>query len=189
MEILEALLSFKENEANQLFNRAFSLFSIDKVTIDLVKMMMLQMERLLSEKQVTAARRQYAITFLRLKVGRIFQDFSIHGTLPKIVAFSGQNEELDLLIFSLFLRRKGFEVIYLGAGLSVKDVEAVLHEVDSRVVVTFCQENSSLHTLGRLKKRFTKLVIGVSGPAVSAGAETEMRQRSSAKQRKSGSSG
>ncbi|WP_332693436.1 MerR family transcriptional regulator [Halalkalibacter lacteus] len=170
-EILEALLSFQENKANQLLNQAFSIFSIDKVTIDILGALLVKIGHLWEGKQITVAHEHFVTSFLRTKIGMIFHGIPINGFKPKVVAVCGPNEthELGLLIFTLFLRREGFEVVYLGSGIPATDIQLVIREVDAQLFFTSCTMDknleSTLNLLNQLQDTFVHLVIGAGGCA------------------------
>ncbi|TWI54604.1 MerR family transcriptional regulator [Halalkalibacter nanhaiisediminis] len=171
-EILEALLSFKENQAHQLLNQAFSLFSIDKVTIDILGTLLVKVGHMWENNEISVAHEHFVTSFLRTKIGNIFHGMPIDGFLPKVVAICGPNEthELGLMIFTLFLRRKGFEVIYLGAGIPIEDIELVLREVDAKMFFTSCTMESNVdatvEVINHLKTTFPSLIIGAGGYAL-----------------------
>ncbi|WP_100407181.1 MerR family transcriptional regulator [Bacillus solitudinis] len=171
-DILKALLSFNENEANQLLNQAFSLFSIDKVTVDILGTLLVKVGYMWEEHEISTAHEHFVTSFLRTKIGSVFHGLPIDGFLPKVVAVCGPNEthELGLLIYTLFLRRKGFEVIYLGAGIPNGDVELVLREVEAKLFFTSCTMEANLEAtlqlIHDLAKTFPSLKIGVGGFAV-----------------------
>jgi DNA-binding transcriptional MerR regulator/methylmalonyl-CoA mutase cobalamin-binding subunit len=168
-EILEALLAFQENQANQLLNQAFCLFSIDKVTIDILGTLLVKVGQMWEINQISVAHEHFITSFLRTKIGTIFHGLPVDGLMPKVVAVCGPDEkhELGLLIFTLFLRRKGFEVIYLGTGIPAHDLELVIREVDAKLFFTSCTMDqnlkASLELVKHLHKLFPNLIIGVGG--------------------------
>ncbi len=168
-DILEALLSFQENKANQLLNQAFCLFSIDKVTIDILGTLLVKVGYMWERNQISVAHEHFVTSFLRTKIGTIFHGLPVDGVMPKVVAVCGPHEthELGLLIFTLFLRRKGFEVIYLGAGIPETDLEHVIEEVDPDMFFTSCTMDqnldASIQLLDHLRVQFPDLKIGAGG--------------------------
>ncbi|MBP3950555.1 MerR family transcriptional regulator [Bacillus suaedae] len=170
-EILDALLSFKENQANQLLNQAFCLFSIEKVTIDILGTLLVKVGTMWEKNEITVAHEHFVTAFLRTKIGTIFHSMPIDGFLPKVIAVCGPDEthELGLLIYTLFLRRKGFEVIYLGLGIPTGDIELVINEVGAQMFFTSCTMKDNLDItmklIDDLHLKFPELVIGTGGYA------------------------
>ncbi|MFP3339412.1 cobalamin B12-binding domain-containing protein, partial [Micrococcus sp. SIMBA_131] len=83
---------------------------------------------------------------------------------------SGEYHELGLLIFTLYLRRKGFEVIYLGASIPEDDIETVVEDTDPKILFLSCTLMANLprclDLVDRLDQRFTDLTIGIGGAAI-----------------------
>ncbi|WP_377888763.1 MerR family transcriptional regulator [Alkalihalobacillus sp. R86527] len=172
-DILEALLSFEENKAQELLNQAFSLFSIDKVVQDILGQLQVRIGELWENEKITVAHEHFATAFLRSRIGMIFHTLPIDGYLPKVMAVCSTDEyhELGLLIFTLYLRRKGFEVIYLGQSIPEKDIEVVLEDTVPSILFLSCTLMSNLpkclSLIDRLDDRFPELTIGVGGGALS----------------------
>jgi methanogenic corrinoid protein MtbC1 len=170
-DILGALLSFQENKANQLLNQAFSLFSIDKVTIDILGALLVKVGSKWENNEITVAHEHFVTSYLRTRIGMVFHGMPIDAFKPNVVCVCGPNEthELGLLIFTLFLRRKGFEVVYLGAGIPESDLEVVIREVEAELFFTSCtmEQNldSTLKVIDELQARFSHLIIGAGGSA------------------------
>ncbi|WP_078553241.1 MerR family transcriptional regulator [Bacillus alkalicellulosilyticus] len=172
-QLLHTLLRFREHEAHTLMNQAFSLYNVDKVMIDILGTLLVKVGSMWENNEITVAHEHFISAFLRMKIGNIFQGFPVDGYLPKVVAVCGPREthELGLLIFTLFLRRKGFEVIYLGAGIPENDVEFVLKEVEAKFFFTSCTMAVNLidclALIDRVKETFPEMTIGLGGSAIS----------------------
>ncbi|WP_088102243.1 MerR family transcriptional regulator [Halalkalibacter urbisdiaboli] len=181
-DILTALLLFEENKANLLLNQAFSLFTIEKVTIDILGALLVKVGQMWETEKISTAHEHFVTSFLRTKIGMVFQSLPIDGYLPKVLAVCGPNEthELGLLIYTLFLRRKGFEVIYLGAGIPNEDVELVLREIGAKMFFTSCTMRKNLQKtlqlLDILKEEFPSLLIGAGGFAFDEMSEESKKQ-------------
>src|SRR6478609_278636 len=119
--------------------------------------------------QITSAHEHYTTQVLKTRISMIFYSLPSNGLLPKAIAVCGPNEthEVGLLIFTLFLRRKGFEVIYLGSSIEDKDVELIVKEVDPTFLFMSCtmMENAekTLNLTNQMIKKFPHLKVGLGG--------------------------
>lgn len=171
-DLLKALLSFDETKAHELINQSFSVYTIDKVVIDILGSLLVSIGDLWENDEITTAHEHFATSILRSRIGIIMHSFPHNGILPKVVAVCGPGEwhELGLLIFTLYVRRKGFEVIYLGSSIKENDIEVVLDEVDPKFLFFSCTlfENvdNLLSLVTSLKTERKDLVIGMGGFAV-----------------------
>ncbi|WP_078546025.1 MerR family transcriptional regulator [Litchfieldia alkalitelluris] len=171
-ELLEALISFDEHHAHELMNKAFSMYTIDKVVIDILGSLLVQIGHLWEDKKITSAHERFASSFLRSRIGMILHNLPVNGMLPKVVSVCGPGEwhELGLLIFTLYLRRKGFEVIYIGTGIADGDLEIVLDEIKPKFLFISCtmpgNVDKTLELVDSLIKSFPSLHIGLGGAAL-----------------------
>jgi DNA-binding transcriptional MerR regulator len=170
-KLLESLLHFDENGAHEHLNQAFSLYSIDKVVIDILGEVLERTGDLRERKKITSAHERFTSSFLRSKLGYIMHSLPVNSYLPKVVAVCGPNEwhELNLLIFTIYLRKKGFEVVYLGSSIAPEDIDVVLKEVKPRFFFLSCtlpyNLPETLSLVDRLIIDFPTLEIGLGGHA------------------------
>lgn len=167
-----ALLNFNEIKANEVLNEAFSLFSVEVVMIHIISEVLKSVGDKWENGEITVAHEHYASQYLRTRIGVIFHHMTIDGILPKVVAVCAPNEkhELGLLIFTLVLRKKGYDVIYLGTGIPTTDVDTVLEQVKPKFLVLSCtlEENlaDTLSLVNQLKNKYDDIKIGIGGKAV-----------------------
>lgn len=168
-ELLTMLLSFEEGKAQDLINHAFSLYSVEKVVIDILGSLLVTVGDMWEKGQITSAHEHYTTQVLKTRISMIFYSLPSNGLLPKAIAVCGPSEthEVGLLVFTLFLRRKGFEVIYLGSSIEDKDVELIVKEVDPTFLFMSCtmMENAekTLNLTNQMIKKFPHLKVGLGG--------------------------
>ncbi|NGY92503.1 MerR family transcriptional regulator [Bacillus megaterium] len=168
-ELLTMLLSFEEGKAQDLINHAFSLYSVEKVVIDILGSLLVTVGDMWEKGQITSAHEHYTTQVLKTRISMLFYSLPSNGLLPKAIAVCGPSEthEVGLLVFTLFLRRKGFEVIYLGSSIEDKDVELIVKEVDPTFLFMSCtmMENAekTLNLTNQMIKKFPHLKVGLGG--------------------------
>lgn len=171
-KLLTALLEFNSSKAHELINHAFSLFTIDKTVIDLLGPILIKVGDLWEEGSITTAHEHFASSFIRSRIEGLSNSFPHNSFLPKSIAVCGPGErhELGLLIYTLYLRRKGFEVVFLGTSLADNDLELVLDKVKPKFLFLSCtlDENreATLKLADELKKIYPALIIGLGGIAI-----------------------
>ncbi|MBZ5752806.1 MerR family transcriptional regulator [Metabacillus rhizolycopersici] len=174
-ELLQSLLNFDETEANERLNRAFSLFSVDKVVFDMLNSLLHQIEIQFDKGIITAAQMNFAFSFIRSRFGIILHTLPVEGLLPKVIAICGPNEtyELGLLTLTIFLRRMGFEVIYIGASISDNDFGNVIENLKPAFLFLSCHKGENvekiINLVDDLLKRYQQLHIGIIGREMSKG--------------------
>ncbi|MCP8968731.1 MerR family transcriptional regulator [Ectobacillus ponti] len=169
--MLHALLRFDEVKAHEYLNEAFSIFSVEKVTMEVMGRVLTKIGDLWVEGKITSAHEHYATSFLRSRMGMIYHNLPVNAVLPKAIAVCGPGEthELGLLVFTIYLRRKGYQVIYLGTSIDEKDIDIVIEEVKPRYVFMSCTlEKNIVPTIklaNRLREQYDYLSVGLGGSA------------------------
>ncbi|MGM0874025.1 MAG: MerR family transcriptional regulator [Bacillota bacterium] len=172
-ELLQSLLNFDENQAHELLNKAFSLYSVDKVVIEIMGNILSKIGDQRETEKITSAHEHFAYSFLRSRIGMILHTLSTDGLLPKVIAVCGPDElhELSLLIFTFFLRSKGFDVIYIGASIEDSDFDIVIEKVKPEFLFFFCalvrNVKKTLDLVDDLSSKYNQLQIGLGGKAFS----------------------
>ncbi|MBU8731466.1 MerR family transcriptional regulator [Cytobacillus oceanisediminis] len=168
-ELLEALLQFNETKAHDLINQAFSFYTIDKVLIDILGSLLVKIGHQWEEGKITSAHEHFASSILRSRIGMILHSFPHNGVLPKVIAVCGPGEahELGLLIFTLFLRGRGFEVVYLGTSIAEEDIDTVIEIVKPKFIFLSCTMKSNvpetLKLSESLAETYGNLHVGIGG--------------------------
>lgn len=181
-ELLSALLLFNEAKAHELINSAFSLYTIDKVIVDILGTILVRIGDLWERGEITSAHEHFASSIVRARIGIILHNFPINPLLPKAIAVCGPGEwhELGLLIFTLFLRKNGYEVIYLGPSIAEKDIDQILRIVKPKFLFFSCTMKgnvpSTIILTERLKQQYNELRIGWGGFAFDSLSEMDQKK-------------
>ncbi|MYL32716.1 MerR family transcriptional regulator [Pontibacillus yanchengensis] len=168
-ELLQSLLSFDESRAHEKLDYAFSMFSPEKVALDIVGTLLVRIGTQWEENRISSAHEHFATNFLRSRLGMMLISMPSDKLLPKAVCVCGPNEkhELGLLIFTLYLKRRGYDVIYLGQSVAAGDVDVVINEVQPRYLFmsNTMKENIpvSVRLAESLKEHYPGLFIGLGG--------------------------
>ncbi|MBM7577458.1 MerR family transcriptional regulator [Jeotgalibacillus terrae] len=178
-DLLRSLMQFDESKSHDLINEAFSLYTVDKVLIDILGSILIKIGLLWEEERITTAHEHFATSILRSRIGILMHSFPQNNFLPKVVAVCSPGEwhELGLLIFTLFIRRKGFNVIYLGSSIKEGDIQVVLDTVEPKFLFMSCTLKQNLQRakelIKDLEKDYQDLAIGLGGNAVNMMSDTE----------------
>jgi len=115
--LYSSLLEIQPMETNRLIDIAFSMFDFDFVVHRILIPTLVKIGDEWEEGKITVAQEHYSTELIKQRLLQFFRIFPSDKHYPKMIAACPTNErhELGLLCFSLFLRRKGVEIIYLGA--------------------------------------------------------------------------
>ncbi|WP_114571005.1 MerR family transcriptional regulator [Exiguobacterium flavidum] len=175
--LLDALIKFDEREAHDIMNKAFTMFSFDKVVGDIVGPLLNDIGYRWERGEINVAHEHFATAFLRARLSTLSLQMPINPFLPRIICVCAPDEEheLGLLFFTLYLRQMGFDVVFLGAGIPVSDLVKVNQQLKPRAIVLSCTLSEHLpgldEALAALENESPETQIGLGGYAVEANAE------------------
>ncbi|MDQ0197485.1 MerR family transcriptional regulator [Neobacillus ginsengisoli] len=184
VELLSSLINFKELKAQEIINSLFSLFTIEKVIFDIFVPLLEKIGELRESHKINGANEHFAFSIIRSRIGTIFYNSPQNPYLPKAVAVCspGEAHEIGLLIFSLVLRRKGFDVVYLGSGITEDDLNETLNKIHPDFLFISCtmKENlpNVLPLITSIKLNNKNLKIGIGGYAVKTMKQSDKEQLS-----------
>ncbi|KGP71504.1 MerR family transcriptional regulator [Pontibacillus yanchengensis] len=168
-ELLQSLLSFDESSAHEKLDYAFSMFSPEKVALDVVGTLLVRIGYQWEENRISSAHEHFATNFLRSRLGMMLISMPSDKILPKAVCVCGPNEkhELGLLIYTLYLKRKGYDVIYLGQSVAAGDVNVVINEVQPKYLFMSNTMKKNIPDTVKLAKsleeQYPGIFIGLGG--------------------------
>ncbi|MFZ7942384.1 MerR family transcriptional regulator [Neobacillus sp. 19] len=114
--LYKALIKINTQEANNIIELAFSLFEYEDVFHHILAEILYQIGDDWENGKITVAQEHFASQFVINRFAQFLRILPVNTSLPKILAFcpEGEDHHIGLMLFSLFLRKKGNEVIYLG---------------------------------------------------------------------------
>jgi MerR family transcriptional regulator, light-induced transcriptional regulator len=181
-ELLESLLKFNEVKSHEIINTLFGMFTTEKVIYDIFEPLFWELGNLREADKITSAQERFASSILESRIRMIFHSFPQNNFLPKAITVCSPAEghEIGLLLFSLYLRRKGFEVIHLGSGITEMDIMEVLHTLQPDFLFLSCTIHESLTRVLSMVTEISlnnpNLRIGIGGKAVNKMKPTEKEQ-------------
>lgn len=171
-QIYNALLEFQGERANALIDFGFSLYGYETMFHQVLVPILIRVGDAWEEGTATVAQEHFMTHMVSNRFYQFFNVFPVYAHLPKVLAFcpADEHHQVGLLLFSLFLRKNGVEVIYLGANTPEEGVEAILAQ-QSRIGVvclsltdrdrlSHCEE-----LIHRLHAAFPELKFIVGGKA------------------------
>lgn len=172
-KLIKSLLAFDEYDSNERLNEAFSLYSVEKVVIEIIGTILMKVKEQRDSGKITSAQEHFLYSFFRSRLGYIFHSIPVNRLLPKAIAVCGPNDssELELLIFSIFLRRNSFDVLYIGASIANHEFDHILNQVKPAFLFLSCTlgENvkKTFDLVDHLTLKYQNVKIGLYGAGFS----------------------
>jgi DNA-binding transcriptional MerR regulator len=135
-QMYEALVNLDSQEANRITDLAFSLYDYEEVFHHILVKVLYKIGDDWENGILSVAQEHFSSQFIISRCTQFFRVLPVNYALPKVLAFcpEGENHHIGLMIFSLFLRKKGHEVIYLGPNTPFDGLTELIKMKDVSVV-------------------------------------------------------
>ncbi len=136
-ELTKALINFDSATAERIMSEAFSIHQFEKVLLELIQPTMVEIGALWHNGEINVACEHYATEFIRRKLSsliNIFESVAMHETIVLACAPT-ELHDIGILYASLFLLRRGYRVVYLGARVPKTDLLEVIAQVKPDLVL------------------------------------------------------
>lgn len=148
---VEACMKFSESNSEQVLNQAFSIFPIESVCTEILQKGMVEIGSLWYENGASVQQEHFASGLAMRRL-----DTLLSASLPPtrnqtILVGCPPNEwhTFTTLLLALLLRRRGLNVIYLGANVPAEQFEETVNSVNAKLVILVAQ---TLITVASLQK-------------------------------------
>lgn len=139
---INACLNFDEFRAEQLLAQAFALFPAETVCLDLIQKGLREIGVGWYEGKVTVQQEHFASALAVRRMEALLAATPAPTRPGRIMVACPPEEEHTFapLLISLLLRRRGWDVVYLGANVPLRSLEATLATVRPSLVVLTAQQ-------------------------------------------------
>ncbi len=139
---VNACLAFDEFHAEQLLAQAFAVFPIEVVCIDLIQRGLAQIGESWYRGKITVQQEHFASALALRRMEALLTSTPAPTRPGRIIVACPPEEEHTFvpLMLSLLLRRRGWDVVYLGANVPLRSLESTLHAVRPSLVVLTAQQ-------------------------------------------------
>jgi len=156
VELTEGLVGFDAPTAERLLSEAFALYPIEVVLIELIQPVMIEIGERWHRGEINVAAEHFATQFVRRRLSGLLNIFEANRRYATIVVGCAPTEIHDLgaLVVALFLARRGWHVVYLGAQVPAADLIDAVHTLNPALV---CLSATTLETAAQLVEIGRKL--------------------------------
>jgi DNA-binding transcriptional MerR regulator len=166
-EWIEGCMRFDELRAEQLLAQAFGLFPAEVVCLDLIQRGLREIGAGWEEGRVTVQQEHFASALAIRRMESMLSSTPTPTRPGRILVGCPPEEEHTFvpLLISLLLRRRSWDVVYLGANVPLRSLEATLGVVRPSLVVLTAQQ---LYTAAGLME-LAELLLRVRVPLAFGG--------------------
>jgi methanogenic corrinoid protein MtbC1 len=147
-EWLQACLNFSETQAEQALNRAFSMFPVEAVCIEVLQKGMSEMGVRWYQNQASVQQEHFASGLAMRRLDALLSASPAPTRNLTIIIGCPPTEwhTFTPLLLALLLRRRGLNIIYLGANVPAERFAETAQRVKASLVILVAQTlNSAAH--------------------------------------------
>jgi DNA-binding transcriptional MerR regulator len=148
-EWVNACLAFNETAAEQALNQAFGLYSVEVVCTELLQRGLSDIGELWYRNQASVQQEHFASGLAMRRLDALLSAAPAPVRSETILAACPADEwhVFSLLVFSLFLRRRGWNVTYLGANVPLDRMSEAVDAIRPNLVILAAQQLNSAVSL------------------------------------------
>jgi len=160
---IEACMKFSEINSERVLNQAFSMFPVESVCMEILQKGMVEIGGLWYENGATVQQEHFASGLAMRRLESLLSA-SPSPTRDQTVLIGCPPNEWHIfttLLLALFLRRRGLNVIYLGANVPAEQFEETVKSVNGKLVILVAQTLTTAATLQITAKMLAGLRVPV----------------------------
>jgi MerR family transcriptional regulator, light-induced transcriptional regulator len=148
-DLVLALMNFDAVYADRLLGEAFALYPFEEILVDMIQPAMVEVGERWHRGEINVASEHFATQFVRRKLAGLLNIFegSAQGATILVGCAPDELHDLGTLLISLFLARRGWRVVYLGAQVPLPDLIATARTLNPALV---CLSASTIETAVQL---------------------------------------
>lgn len=146
---IDACLSFSETTAEQILNQGFSLFPVETVCEEVLQKGMSAIGDLWYENRASVQQEHFASNLAMRRLDALLTASPAPTRDKTVIVGCPPNEwhALTPLLLCLLLRRRGLNVLFLGANVPVSRFTEAVRSVQADLVILIAQQLTSAATL------------------------------------------
>jgi DNA-binding transcriptional MerR regulator len=146
---VEACLAYDERRTEQFLNQAFALFSPETVAIELLQRAVSEIGEGWYRGEVTVQQEHFcsALAVRRLEALVIAAPPPLRPGRILVACPPDEQHVIGLLLLTFLLRRRGWDVVYLGADTPIERLEATVEAIQPELVIMAAQRLYTAATL------------------------------------------
>jgi methanogenic corrinoid protein MtbC1 len=171
-----SMMEMDELRFNSIINENIKMIGFEKTMLGVIYPFLEKMSMLWLTGSVTHSQESFISNLIRQKLLTAIDKIEVNKkkSAKKFVLYlpKGENQELSLQLMHFLLKVRNFYVVYLGADMTVSDVDDAVRIMKPDYVFTMITETyvgeSIINYVSRMKKQFSDTHLLLSGYQVVA---------------------
>lgn len=152
-DLLGAFRRVNEQAASSVLADALSLYSVEDVCIKLIQPTLVEIGHGWLEGEISVAVEHFASSFMRARLENLFHTspYNANGPLVLVGCAPEELHELGAMFLSVFLRRSGYKVIYLGQNVPLDSLTGMIVALKPQAVCMSATRSETAASLYNLR--------------------------------------
>lgn len=135
-DIYEALMEYNTSSATKIINFAFANFDYEIVFHQIFLPILYKVGYQWEKGDLSVAHEHFISHYLQRKILRFFEDTQLEQGQMKALAVCPPNEfhNIGLLLFSIFLKKRGVDVLYIGENTPKESINSLIQINQIRLI-------------------------------------------------------
>jgi MerR family transcriptional regulator, light-induced transcriptional regulator len=159
--LIESFRYLDEQTATMLMRSMLAVYPLEQVCSELISPTMWQIGLLWAEGEITISTEHFASNFFRALLAKLFQVTPCprEGPLTIICCAPGEAHELAALMLSLFMRRDGMRIAYLGQSIETSGLIKTIKMLSPALICISLTMQANLSALINLSQQVQSIPV------------------------------
>jgi DNA-binding transcriptional MerR regulator len=151
-QFIAALTNFDDTNSNQILRRAFSLYSVDQVLLEIIQPTLVSLGEAWHQGKLPIAVEHFATQFCLQNLMSMLASSAppYHAGTMVAACAPGEMHQIGLLMLVVMLRWRGWDVKYLGQDLKLDQLSEALTPIRPRLLLFTATRQESAANLSAL---------------------------------------
>lgn len=139
---IASCMDFDEARAEQVLHQAFALYPVEMVCTELLQRALVEIGERWYRRQATVQQEHFASALVQRRLDALIAaaPSPTRAQTVLVACPPGELHTIPALLLTLFLRRRGFPVVYLGADVPLDRLEDVAHRASPSLAIVLAQQ-------------------------------------------------
>jgi DNA-binding transcriptional MerR regulator len=154
MNWIAACVGYNDHAANQVLDQAFAIATPETVCIELLRKGLAEIGERWYAGRLSVQQEHFASAVALRRINHLLAAEAPPTRVDRILAACPPGEQHDfiLLLVTYLLRRNGWDVIYLGGNVPIKDIDRTIKSTHPKLIVSSVQTLTSVASLRMLSE-------------------------------------
>ncbi|WP_168120837.1 cobalamin B12-binding domain-containing protein [Paenibacillus sp. HB172176] len=127
-KLYAACMRFDSAQAEQTIDLSFALYDFEEAFRRIIIPLLYRIGAEWEAGNITVVQEHFTSEMIMRRLSALFRAYPVNQAMPIVLAFcpEGERHHLGLMSFSLFLRKRGASVLYLGPDTPLKDLNGII---------------------------------------------------------------